>query len=191
MKIPLAFLAVTLVAPTHAADAPEISDEALRGYAKSMHKMTDEPHSVGGELTALCALNPAAKAQLDYTGPHYGHAINVFMNDVAQKHFAVKPFGEYPAGSIIVKEKLMITPSTAVKPTIVAFAGLIKHPPGYNQATDNWEFFYADTNGALQRGAKEKLASCADCHRRAMGDFIFGDFAKPKDKASLPNQPPL
>lgn len=191
MKIPLAFLAVTLVAPVFAADAPEISDEALRGYAQSMHKMTEQPHSVGGEFTTRCSLSPAATALMDHTGPHSGHAINVFMNDVAQRHFAAKPYGEYPVGSIIVKEKLTISPSTAVKPSIVAFAGLIKHPPGYNQATDNWEFFYAGFDGKLQRGTKDMLASCADCHKRAMGDFIFADFAKPKTKTSASNQPPL
>ena len=32
-----------------------------------------------------------------------------------------------------------------------------------------------DDKGKFQRGTKENLASCADCHRRAVGDFIFGD----------------
>jgi hypothetical protein len=190
MRVPLTFLAVTLVATAYAADAPEISDEALRGYSQSMQKMTEHPHSVGVSFSALCSSVAAATAERNYAGPHAGHAINVFMNDVAQNHFSVKPYGEYPPGSIIVKEKLTIPSSTTAKPTIAAFAGLIKHPPGYNQATDNWEFFYADDKGTLQRGTKDMLASCADCHRRAVGDFIFGDFAERKDKASLPNQPP-
>jgi hypothetical protein len=64
-------------------------------------------------------------------------------------------------------------------PVVTAVAGLIKHPPGYNAKTDDWEFFYFEKDGKMERGVEGALSACADCHHGAVTDYVFGDFAKP------------
>jgi hypothetical protein len=186
MKIPLTFVAVTLAAAAIAAKAPEISEAVLRGYQQSMHKMNAQPHSVDTGLAILCKIPPEAEAAQKRDGLHYGHWINVYMNELARKQFEAKSADPYPPGSIILKEKLLS--ALPAHSDMTAIAGLIKHAPGYNKATGDWEFFYAEANGKMERGGAATLASCARCHQNAPGDYVFGDFAKP---AAPPKTPAL
>jgi hypothetical protein len=180
-----AFLAwsAALIVSVSGAEAPEISDDTLRAYAKTMHRMNDQPHSVATERSILCVLPPSAAAEQKRTGPHFGHWLNVFMNEPARKHFVSKAERAYPPGSIIVKEKRWSTVAGDTHTDFDGVGGLIKHAPGYNAASGDWEFFYIDRLGKMER-AQVKLVSCADCHKNATTDYVFGDFAKPSTAKS-------
>jgi hypothetical protein len=182
MRIPLALSAAVLAATAFAADPTDLPDETLRNYV-AWHKMTPQPHSVSAEFSALCGMNPQSIAALKRTGPHYAHWINVYMNEAAQIHFESKPkiADPFPPGSIVVKEKLY--PGSSAKggvPEMIAVAGMVKHAPGYDSRAGDWEFFFYQKDGKIERGAQPKLAACADCHHEAPGDYVFGDFARPK-----------
>ena len=168
------------------ADAPDLAsvpDDLLHAY-RTMHKMTEQPHSVSTQFSALCGMNPASIAAMKREGPHYATWINVYMNEKAQTHFEAGPKTAFPPGSIVVKEKLYFhhNPTQFTKdnvPVVEAVTGLVKHPAGYDPRTGDWEFFYFEKDGPIERGAKGKLAACADCHHDAPTDYVFGDFTKP------------
>jgi len=178
MKAPLALLSAALVVAVSAAEAPAVSDEVLRAY-QSMHRMNEKPRSVGTALSILCrGMSPQEVEAQKHAGPHYGHWINVFMNETAQKHFESKAEGAYPPGSIVVKEKRWSIVAGDTHSDFDGVGGLIKHAPGYNAASGDWEFFYIDRLGKVER-TQSKLVSCADCHKNSGADYVFGDFAKP------------
>jgi hypothetical protein len=183
VKIPLVLLWGGLAVCAAAAEALRISDETLRDY-RSLHKMTDKPHQVDTEIMVLCSAGPR-KAATERNGPHYGFLVNVFMNDVAQKHFASGSKEAYPAGSIVVKEKLPAISPAKAGDGVAAVAGFIKHAAGYNAGTKDWEAFYVDDKGAMERDPG-KLTSCANCHKNALTDFVYGDFAKPPPAKAPP-----
>jgi hypothetical protein len=171
-------LAVVAIAAT-AAEAPTVSDETLRAY-KSLHKMTARPRSVATEFAALCDTPPAAGEAMKRTGPHYAHFIHAYMNDAAHARFAKGGNAAFPEGSIVVKEKLYANRQQNDNPPVLsAVAGMIKRAPGYAPKNGDWEFFYFEKDGAMQRNAALD-AKCADCHRDARTDYVFGDFAKGK-----------
>ena len=68
--------------------------------------------------------------------------------------------GDYPAGSIV-----QLVPGEA----------MVKHPPGFNAATKDWEFFELDTTAAgtkiRVRGTTEAVnqfgGNCLSCHAQA------------------------
>jgi hypothetical protein len=185
-SLPAIVVALATVASL-AADSSQISDTALRDY-RNFHKMTDKPHSVAAALAIQCSLTPDHLAAQKRTGPHFGYWVNVYMNDSAKTHFEAKDVTVFPPGSIVVKEKLL---SFGEKEDVVeaAVAGMIKHPPGYDAKAGDWEFFYFEKNGKMERGSTGKFAACADCHHEAGRDFIFGDFAKPEAAIGRVAQP--
>ncbi|MEP6671577.1 MAG: cytochrome P460 family protein [Chthoniobacter sp.] len=186
MKVPLLWLSAAMVVSAVAAEAPEISDATLRAYP-SLHKMTAQARPVAMGFSPLCRPDPQVTAARKASGPHAGNWINVYMNETARNHFESKTAGGYPPGSIVVKEKLSTVSPDMTAAKASAVAGLIKHAPGYNAATGDWEFFYSATGGKMERGTQARLASCADCHQNASADYVFGDFAKPAPNA--PAQP--
>ena len=182
MKSLPAFVVAFAVVASLAADSSQISDTALRDY-RNLHKMTDKPHAIARELALVCCLKPstaaALKAAVKRTGPHFGWWVNVYMNDPAQSHFEAKDATAFPPGSIVVKEKLFSFGKADDAMQVAAIAGMIKHPPGYDAKAGDWEFFYFEGIGKMERGSTGKFAACADCHHEAGRDFVFGDFAKP------------
>ncbi len=185
VKAPPVLLAVLIVSASAAVEAPNIPDETLRAY-KAMHKMNESPRSIAHQFAIRCSLTPPAeiKAATDHYGPHFQPYVNVYMNDPAQNHFTSQEKGAYPPGSIVVKEKLVYTtaphthPDGNARTETTAIAGLVKHAPGYNAETGDWEFFFAGADGKMER-SPAKLASCAECHRNSGTDYVFGEIAKP------------
>jgi len=75
--------------------------------------------------------------------------------------------GEYPIGTIIVKE-------TSNDTAFLANTAMVKRGAGFNSANDGWEWFLLDQNGAiLNRGADLMGGACAGCHSKASVDWVF------------------
>lgn len=93
----------------------------------------------------------------------------VYANDLAARVMQAPGPWKFPAGSVIVREKL--TSPDASNPELLA--AMIKHPRGFNPAGGDWEFFIFD--GALTRvRERQKKGSCAECHASQRGaDFVF------------------
>jgi hypothetical protein len=91
----------------------------------------------------------------------------VYANDLARAAFTGD--GKFPAGSIIVREKLSKPDDAA--PQLIAV--MVKRAPGFNPAGGDWEFLTVD--GALTKVAeRQKKGSCLDCHAsQRERDFVF------------------
>ena len=97
-----------------------------------------------------------------------GHTYGVaYANDPARR--ALDGGTKFPAGSIIVREKLS-KPDDAT-PRLLAV--MFKRAPGFNPKGGDWEFLTVD--GPLRKiTARQKRGSCLGCHsRQSERDFVF------------------
>lgn len=80
-----------------------------------------------------------------------------------------KTHAKFPAGSIIVREKLS-APDDA-RPALLAV--MLKRAPGFNPAGGDWEFLTVD--GAVTKiQERQKHGSCLRCHASQRdADFVF------------------
>lgn len=127
---------------------------------------------VNPELAMLCRLaspDEIAKAEKTY-GPHAQTFIRVSMNEAAVK--ALRDMSTYPPGAAIVKVK-----------NTGATGGMIKRESGYDDLGGDWEYFYAEAKGRLERG---KLETCRTCHMTTRStDHVFGSW-KPTQRTQEP-----
>jgi Cytochrome P460 len=97
----------------------------------------------------------------------------VFANDLALGEiYKDKPV--FPAGSMIVREKLL--KETDEVPALVTV--MLKHEKGFSSKSNDWEYFVLDA--ALSKVTKnEKKGDCAKCHTRAREtDMVFKTYLK-------------
>jgi len=100
-----------------------------------------------------------------------GHAEStygvVYANDLARAALAGDL--KFPAGSIIVREKL--SKPDAATPQLLAV--MVKRAAGFNPKGGDWEFLTVD--GALTKvTGRQKKGSCLDCHAsQRERDFVF------------------
>ena len=136
---------------------------------RSWEHLTTEPQLVPYRLAIQCMMptptqwSVAEKAH----GPHTRHWIMVYANPVALAALKDPKVVEFPAGSVIAKEKLSDPPRKEIA-TGVAF--MIKHANG-------WEFrFYPSPNG------QGDTSGCVTCHRAGgHKDLVFGRYGQAAD----------
>jgi hypothetical protein len=92
-----------------------------------------------------------------------------YANDGARRVMSGKDPSRFPAGSILVREKLL-TP-TATSPTVLVV--MIKREKGFNPKANDWDFL--TVSGDLKKIEKrEKEGKCQACHAsEAKNDFVF------------------
>lgn len=116
------------------------------------------------EPAATSAAKPAKATHADATS--FGV---VYANDLARPALAGATRAKFPAGSIIVREKLAREGDAA--PQLLAI--MIKRAPGFNPKGGDWEFLTADGSATKIR-ERQKSGSCLDCHAsRREQDFVF------------------
>ena len=97
----------------------------------------------------------------------------VFINSIGQAE-AEKEYPQFPAGSIIVREKLLF--GTDAEPQLVAV--MIKREKGFSRKTGDWEFFVLDGKD-LKIQKQETKGDCAKCHIQAQNtDWVFRSYLK-------------
>lgn len=151
---------------------PARTVEELVASLGRLEEVSDGTFEVNLELLMLCvgpAPNQIAKAEKKH-GPHTMTSIRVSMTEPAAKAFREK--SSYPVGSAIVKVK-----------NTGATGGMIKREPGYDDLGGDWEYFYAEAKGRLERG---KLETCRTCHMTTRStDHVFGSW-KPTQRTQEP-----
>ena len=76
---------------------------------------------------------------------------------------------KFPAGSVIVREKL--ASPTATKPDLLAV--MIKREKGFNRKAGDWEYLVVSGDGKKIE-QREKKGECQRCHvEQAKSDFVF------------------
>ena len=99
-----------------------------------------------------------------------GHTYGVvYANGPAHEAFARGAGAKFPAGSVIVREKL----SAPDAPAPQLLAVMVKRAPGFNPKGGDWEFLTVD--GALTKvTGRQKQGSCLDCHAsQRERDYVF------------------
>jgi len=97
----------------------------------------------------------------------------IYANDTALPEISKdKPI--FPAGSMIVREKLLKAEDTT--PELVTV--MLKREKGFSRKTSDWEYFVID--GAVSDvKLSEKVGSCSKCHAQAAEtDMVFKTYLK-------------
>lgn len=130
----------------------------IAGY-KNWTKVNDKPQIVSSEISMLCARPTQAQMNLDAKNPHNDKFINVYVNNIGKDEMMTKKTPGFPAGTVIVKEKL--TTAESKEPELLTV--MIKREKDYNPKVGDWEFL--TFNGAgTETTARGKLENCQTCH---------------------------
>lgn len=156
-------LASLQAAPTDAEILKLVQERA------KLERVTQKPSRMEPEVATLCA--PSSDPVRH--GPHEAAKLHVYANEPAALPI-FDPWGKFPEGSFILKEKLGWKDS---KTTL--FTAMFKREKGYFPEVGDWEFLTIDAKAEkiTERG---KLQSCAECHKDyAKGDFVTKLYAAP------------
>jgi hypothetical protein len=91
--------------------------------------------------------------------PHLNKYISVYVNDTGRAAMMTQLRPRFPAGSMIVKEKLSSEKST----TPELLTAMVKREPGYNPESGDWEFVVLSGKADAITG-RGKLTNCQACH---------------------------
>jgi hypothetical protein len=91
--------------------------------------------------------------------------VHYYINPAGEAHRSSGSKGAWPAGSVLMKEKLT-TDAVRDARTIAAVAGMIKGAPGSSPKTGDWQFFYFDNKSAGQHFAPNTPPSRRSGSRR-------------------------
>ena len=165
MKIlPLLLPALALPLPA----AP--TDEALLNFVKErakLERLTPRPVDMAAKVSTRCNIDALDE------GPHTGARFLIHANDAAVLP-VFDPWGKFPEGSLLLKEKLG-KEDGATK----LFTGMLKREKGYYPEGGDWEYFTVD-GAASMVAERGKLARCASCHEDyAERDYVTKIYAAP------------
>ena len=167
-------VAVAAVGVSLAARKPTPTTLELVKDYKTWKKANPEPVLLSTSLDLLCrGVMPEEHAYYETQNPHFDRTITVFVNPIGEK--AMLKGGEFPAGSVIVKEKHSRTDGPVLMSTV-----MIKREKGYNPSCGDWEFAALDAAGTKTNG-DGKLESCMKCHQdQAKQDFVYRTYVGAK-----------
>ena len=138
--------------------APSATDMELANLAKYREwTLVNPTPQLMEPLSAFsCAMIPGRQEP----SPHLHKYISVFVNSVGREQMMTRRNPKFPAGSVIVKEKL----ASADSKTPELLTAMIKREAGYNPEGGDWEYLVLD--GAASKIVEQgKLTRCSGCHR--------------------------
>ena len=173
-------ISLCLVATLLAGDPPPaVTKDTVSTFYRQFKRVTKDPHYVA-PLTATLCMAPGpelVEREKRMTGLHHRTSVHIYANPPAEDVIKVNT-GVFPAGAVIVKEKL------AADGSVTGVGGMIKRAPGFDAKNGDWEYFYSDSAAGFSIG---KLQNCADCHANAKAaDYVFYGWKNFR----LPRQPP-
>jgi hypothetical protein len=161
------FLLASLALPLAAVP----TDDELLAYIKdraALERVTPQLVDMPKAVAARCSIDAILQSN-----PHAKAKFHVFANASAALPL-FDPWGKFPEGSLIVKEKF-----GAEDGKTKLFTGMWKREKGYFPDCGDWEFFTVD-GAATKIVERGKLANCASCHEDfTKGDYVSKDYVKP------------
>lgn len=144
--------------------------KTVRGY-QTWAPANEEPMMMSRQIDLLCRAPTPAELKEAQSDPHYHKFIRVFTNAKGAK--AMAEGGDFPVGSIIVKEKRIGRNGDIELLTVMR-----KREKGYNPGCGDWEF--ATVDGKLTRLTSQgKVEKCMSCHsKQAARDFTFRTYVE-------------
>ena len=155
--------------------------EMVAGY-KSWTRVNREPSRFHLVRPTDCALPPDAGMRTERPdNPHIDKFINVFVNDAGRRAMLEELRPRFPAGSLVVKEKLAARDSS--EPELLT--AMYKREAGYDPEGGDWEYMVLDGRGQEVK-ARGKLESCRACHQAvADTDFVSRNYLPPDRRRKL------
>lgn len=158
------------------AKVPEID-----GY-RNWKKINSVPQLMPYRVAMSCAIltSPETGERLS-SGPHAGVHFNVYVNSIGQKAMLEERSPVFPAGSVIVKEKL--ASKASIDPQLLTV--MIKHEKGYNERSGDWEYMVTDGTGTKVQG-RGMIENCQACHiGEKKTDYIFRTYLEEPTRKNL------
>lgn len=128
----------------------------------------------GTTIFVMPTYPPARKPERPPKNQHESTTFaKIFANELAASVIKdAKPV--FPAGSIIVREKLL--KADDVNPELVTV--MVKREKGFSPKSGDWEYFVLSGDLAKIK-EQEKAGSCSKCHTQAKEtDYVFREFLK-------------
>jgi hypothetical protein len=174
LVVALAVSTVALAAwPPSQAAAPSPSSRWAREYRR-WTRITPKPVPLLTQIATLCA----APGSVD-SNPHHAYQFRVYANAVARKAMLGQKKPAFPAGSVIVKEKLG-SEDAAAQPVLLTVMTRSKSGKGQ---TGDWAYHVLKADGTQVPG---KTDHCQRCHQKARdNDFVFRTYLSPGQLAGL------
>jgi hypothetical protein len=145
----------------------------IEGY-RNWTKVNVEPQLMAPQVAMLCGMwmTPGGGHVYDKRNPHYEKYITVYVNDTGRKAMLNQKKPKFPAGSVIVKEKLSAKDSQSPELLTV----MIKQQTGFNPANGDWEYMVVDGTGTKIEG-RGRLENCQACHlANQKADYVFRSY---------------
>ena len=145
--------------------------ELVAGY-KGWTRVNPEPAVFHSKIAIQCAPPTAEQQGLEQENPHRDKFVTVYVNDAGRHAMLEERRPRFPAGTLIVKEKL---PSRdAAAPELLT--AMLKREAGYDPEGGDWEYLVLDGRGEEVR-ARGKLESCRACHQMVKHtDFVSRNY---------------
>jgi hypothetical protein len=145
--------------------------EVVAGY-RGWARVNPQPAVFHSRLAGLCAMPSAEQLRRERENLHLDKFITVYVNEPGRRAMLEELKPRFPAGSLIVKEKLTARDSS--EPELLT--AMYKREAGYDPEGGDWEYFVLDGRGREVK-ARGKLESCRACHQAAAGtDFVSRDY---------------
>ncbi len=148
------------------------------GYRK-WHKANPELLRMDDVVAWMCRnLTPeeAAKMRKELEGTHkvaqQWKTFTVFVNDLGKDRLLGVTKGEFPVGSILVKEKH--DQNDALSSELLTV--MVKHEKGFAPEVGDWEFLVLEgmAKAIVERG---QMKTCVDCHATVkQNDYVYADY---------------
>jgi len=121
---------------------------------KTWTAVNREPAQLDSMVGAACA-----SAVKPVVPPHAGKFVRVYVNDLGRTAMLEAKNPQFPAGTIIVKEKL--TNKTSNTPEF--FTVMVKHESAYDPDNGDWQYLIMESDMAkLERPSD--VENCQSCH---------------------------
>jgi hypothetical protein len=156
------------------------ADKELAVFAsyRKWHKANPEPQRMDDVVAWMCRnLTPeeAAILRKEHVGTHKvaqeWKTFTVFVNGLGKDRLLGVTEGEFPVGTILVKEKHTGDDATTSELLTV----MVKREKGFAPKVGDWEFLVLDGFAkAVQKGDSK---TCVSCHTTvSKNDFVYADY---------------
>jgi hypothetical protein len=100
--------------------------------------------------------------------PHISRIFEVYVNKIGEKAMFTKGKGNFPVGTVIVKEKRPRSDDKSKVLPLELATVMVK------RGADKWEYFALDAKGRIQKG---DTGYCADCHLdNKENDYVWRNY---------------
>ena len=157
-------------------DANALHAEILK--YKNWTVVNSEPVKLDPIMSVLCAA--AVKSSPDT--PHRDKYIRVYVNDVGKDAMLKARNPKFPAGTIVIKEKLSEKQSQSPE----FYTIMLKREAGYSPRGGDWQYLIMDsTKARIENPAN--VESCQSCHAGwgAKSDFVSRAYLSPEQSQKL------